>query len=99
MVSPLSYFCIFVVLGSYFLSNKKKNLEVVFPGQFTQLHPWNEKPDKSHKVPDFEVSVDVDMLTHVTHNAEAKEIRKEYKFVAKAKFGKEGGESDRFLHT
>jgi hypothetical protein len=82
--------------GSYFEESTRKNLEVVFPGQFTQVHPWNKMPDKSELVPNLDVIVRVDILTHVTHNAEAKKIiRKEYKFRAQAKFGKDVGESYR----
>ena len=76
-----------------------KNLEVVFPGQFTQVHPWNKMPDKSELVPHGKVTVSVDTLTHVTHNVEAGEICKEickeygeickkYEFRAKPKFAK-----------
>jgi hypothetical protein len=74
--------------GSYFEMLMGKNLEVVFPGQFTQVHPWNKMPDKSELVPHWKVSVSVDTLTHVTHNVEAGEICKEYKFRAKPKFAK-----------
>ena len=79
----------------------RKNLEVVFPGQFTQVHPWNKMPDKSELVPDSGVFMPVDTLTHVTHNAEAEGICKEYKFRAKAKFGKAArvGESYRLAKS
>lgn len=92
------------MLDRYFQDTKYT--EVLFPGCFTQRHPWKEIPERyENPYPENQIvsenleklrNIQVPILTlaHVTHNAQAEGIRKEYKFTTRQKVGKVLGEYD-----
>ena len=91
-----------IIICSYFDGPDQKNFpEVLFPSKFMQVHPWGEYPGKwedqcqAGNLKELtNLEVPILELVHVTHNAQAREIRKEFKFRVKQKFGKVLGAYD-----
>ena len=67
--------------------------EVLFPNEFTQEHPTDDQFGDVYPS-SFPIEIPTDRLIHITHNAEARRIRREFKFTAHQKFGKELGAYD-----